>query len=352
MNVIRPTNVYLTLKPILQDYPNSIEVHHLTKDYGLKKAINDLSFSVKQGEIVGFLGPNGAGKSTTLRILAGLIPATSGFAQINNIPISTHPQKIKRELAFMPENNPLPEDIRVIEYLTHRARLKMIPSNEQKNRIKYVMDLCDLTRTAGKKLIRVLSKGYRQRIGIADALLSNPKVLLMDEPTIGLDPHQILTIRSLIKELQGQMTIIISSHILPEIEASCNRIIIINQGLIVAQGTSESLRKEFIPESIYKISAIADPFELKTFIKKLDPNSKLKHHNQIENITNLSFTTTLPPLFSETLVSEIQKNPNWKLREIVRCDPTLEDIFLVTTKPSWKNQDYKIIKENTLFSNS
>lgn len=340
------------MKPILPDYPNSIEVQHLTKAYGHKKAINDLSFNIKQGEIVGFLGPNGAGKSTTMRILAGLIPATSGFAKINNIPISLHPQKIKHELAFMPENNPLPEDIRVIEYLSHRARLKAIPSKEQKKRIEHVMDLCDLTRTASKKLIRVLSKGYRQRVGIADALLSNPKVLLMDEPTIGLDPHQILTIRNLIKELQGQMTIIISSHILPEIEASCNRVIIINQGLIVAQGTSESLRKELTPESTYKLSLNADPLAIKSLIIRLDPNSKLSEYTQINNITSLSFRTLLPQCFGETLTSEIQKNPNWKLRELVRCEPTLEDIFLVATKPSWKTQTYSIIKDSTLYSNS
>lgn len=352
MNVLDITRVYRLLKRILQDNPNSIEVQHLTKAYGDKKAINDLTFHTKQGEIVGFLGPNGAGKSTTMRILAGLTPATSGFAKINDIPVSLFPQKIKRELAFMPENNPLPEDIRVIEYLSHRARLKEVPGDQQKKRVEQVMDLCDLTRTAGKKLIKVLSKGYRQRVGIADALLSNPKVLLMDEPTIGLDPHQILTIRSLIKELQGQMTIIISSHILPEIEASCNRVIIINQGLIVAQGTSESLRQEFTPESIYKISAVADLAELKALIKELDPNSKLSNYNQSGNIATLSFSTLHPADFSETLVQKIQKNPTWKLREIVRCEPTLEDIFLLATKPSWKTQSYNILQEKALYTDS
>lgn len=336
----------------MKDKLNSIEVQHLTKTYGDKKAINDLSFSIQEGEIVGFLGPNGAGKSTTMRILAGLTPATSGFAYVNNIPISLYPQKIKHELAFMPENNPLPEDVRVIEYLTHRARLKEVPSKEQKKRIEHVMELCDLTRTAGKKLIKVLSKGYRQRVGIADALLSNPKVLLMDEPTIGLDPHQILTVRSLIKELQGQMTIIISSHILPEIEASCNRVIIINQGVIVAQGSSESLRKQFTPESIYKISVVADPLPLKALIKRLDPNATLSQHHQIDNITTLSFTTLLSTDFSETLVQEIQRNSSWKLREIIRGQATLEDIFIVATKPSWKTQTYNIIKENTLYKDS
>lgn len=320
--------------------PNSIEVHHLTKSYGPKKAINDLSFQVSQGEVIALLGPNGAGKSTLLRILAAVIPASSGFAYINNIPISLFPQKIKREIAFMPENNPLPEDLRVIEYLTHRARLKEIPSKQQKSRIEEVMDLCDLTRTASKKLIKTLSKGYRQRVGIADALLSKPKILLMDEPTIGLDPHQILTFRSLIKDLQGQITIILSSHILPEIEASCNRVVIINQGLMIAQGTKEELRKEFIPESIYKITVHANLIDLKNFIKTLDPQVNFIQSNQTENTTTLAFTSALPPSFNETIIQQILQRPNWKLKEIVHCEPTLEDIFLTATRPSWKNQTF------------
>ncbi|PWU07444.1 MAG: ABC transporter ATP-binding protein, partial [Verrucomicrobia bacterium] len=153
----------------MPDNPYSIEVHNLTKNYGPKKAINNISFNIPKGEIVGFLGPNGAGKSTTMRILAGLIPATSGTVHINGISVSSDPQNAKRELAFMPENNPLPEDLRVIEYLIHRARLKEIPARMQKKRVEEVMDLCDLARTAGKKIIRTLSKGFRQRIGIADA---------------------------------------------------------------------------------------------------------------------------------------------------------------------------------------
>lgn len=332
----------------MQDNLYTIEVQHLTKAFGAKKAIDDISFNVKKGEVIGFLGPNGAGKSTTMRILSGIIPATSGIARINNISIALEPQKVKRELAFMPETNPLPEEVKVIEYLAHRARLKEVPGKEQKKRIEEVMDLCDLARSAKKKLIRVLSKGFRQRVGIADALLSNPKVLIMDEPTIGLDPHQLLSIRNLIKNLQGQMTIIISSHILPEISVSCDRVIIINQGLIVAQGTNEALRKDFAPESIYRIVAIANIHALKELILKLDPNSNIIHENESEGIITLHFTTLLPPHFSEILVQHIHRNTSWRLREIVRSEPTLEDIFLAATKPTWKTQIYKLNPETNL----
>lgn len=332
----------------LQETPNSIEVKHLTKFYGKTKAINDISFSVKKGDIVGFLGPNGAGKSTTMRILSGLSPATSGIARINGISVACEPQRVKRELAFMPENNPLPEDMRVNEYLKFRARLKEVPTKEQKKRIEHVMEVCDLARTAGKKIIGTLSKGYRQRVGIADSLLSNPSILIMDEPTIGLDPHQILTIRNLIKALKGQMTIILSSHILPEIEHSCDEVIIINQGHIVAQGTSNQLRNEFAPEHIYEVSVKANINDLKAMISELDPNSKIIEEEERDGLVHVSFTSTLPESFSEKLVEVIQRNHEWKLNQIVRKKPTLEDIFIAATRPSWQAPTYNIIQENTL----
>ena len=214
----------------------SIEVNHLTKHYGRIAAVQDVSFSLKKGEIVGFLGPNGAGKSTTMKILTGLVPANSGSAYICGIPVSTHPEEIKRKIGYMPENNPLPMDMRVREYLRFRGKLKEIPGPKLRKRIEYVLDLCDLVR-ARRRVIGALSKGYRQRIGIAEAILSDPEVIIMDEPTIGLDPHQILKIRDLISSLKGRMSVIISSHILPEIELTCDRVIIINRGFIVAKGT-------------------------------------------------------------------------------------------------------------------
>lgn len=329
------------------EYQNCIEVKNLTKVYGYKKAIDNLNFRVSKGSIVGFLGPNGAGKSTTMRILSGLMPATSGSAWINGISVALDPLKIKKQLAFMPENNPLPEDMRVEEYLQYRASLKEIPAKKRKQRIGEVMELCDLARTAEKKIIGTLSRGYRQRIGIADSLLSNPSLLIMDEPTIGLDPHQILIIRNLIKELRNQMTIILSSHILPEIETSCDEVIIINQGHIVAQGNNSSLRKEFGLDNIYEISVKADCTALKGLIYNLDPNAHIITEQVEDDFSEISFSSQYPSVFSEALVDRIQ-NASWKIKKIVYKEPTLEDIFIAATRPSWQVPLYNIRQENIL----
>ena len=225
----------------------SIRVENLTRKFGAFTAIQNVSFTVKPGEIVGFLGPNGAGKSTTMRILSGIMPATSGSAWVGGIPVANNPHEVKQRIVYMPENNPLPDDMRVVEYLRLRARLKGVPGRKISDTVLDVMETCDLARTARRKIIGTLSKGFRQRVGIADALLGDPEVIIMDEPTIGLDPHQIQGIRKLINNLRGRLTVVLSSHILPEIERSCDRIIIINRGRVVASGTSDSLREEFLP---------------------------------------------------------------------------------------------------------
>ncbi|MFM9092999.1 MAG: ABC transporter ATP-binding protein, partial [Verrucomicrobiota bacterium] len=209
------------------------------KSYGGTTAVNDISFTVARGEIVGFLGPNGAGKSTTMRILTGYLPATSGNVQLCGLPVATRPDEVKRRIGYLPENNPLPEDMRVSEYLYFRGRLKEVSRRQLGPRIDEVLEICDLKRVR-HRIIGQLSKGYRQRVGIAEAILAEPPVIIMDEPTIGLDPHQILIVRDLIAGLRGRMTVIISSHILPEIEVTCDRVLIINQGRVVAQVTSIS----------------------------------------------------------------------------------------------------------------
>jgi len=216
--------------------PNAIEVTNLVKMFAGVAAVNDISFTLARGEILGFLGPNGAGKSTTMRILTGYLPATSGHVRICGIPVTTQPDEIKRRIGYMPENNPLPEDMRVSEYLYFRGRLKEVPRRKLGPRIDEVLELCDLKRVR-HRIIGRLSKGYRQRVGIAETVLAEPPVIIMDEPTIGLDPHQILIVRDLIGSLRGRMAVIISSHILPEIEVTCDRVMIINQGRVVAEGT-------------------------------------------------------------------------------------------------------------------
>jgi ABC-2 type transport system ATP-binding protein len=187
--------------------PLAIEVSHLVKTYAGVTAVADISFTVARGEIIGFLGPNGAGKSTTMRILTGYLPATSGSVRICGLSVAQQPDEIKRKIGYMPENNPLPEDMRVSEYLYFRGRLKEVSRRKLGPRIDEVLELCDLKRVR-HKIIGQLSKGYRQRVGIAEAILAEPPVIIMDEPTIGLDPHQILIVRDLIASLRGRMTVV------------------------------------------------------------------------------------------------------------------------------------------------
>ena len=236
----------------------SIDVRGLTKRYGSVVAVRDVSFTVQPGEVIGFLGPNGAGKSTTMRILSGLMMADSGEAYLCGESVALRPERAKLRIGYMPEDNPLPEDMRVVEYLRFRAQLKGIPIRKRSERINTVMEQCDLQRKARRKLIGSLSKGFRQRVGIADALLAEPDVVIMDEPTIGLDPHQIQAMRSLISSLRGKMTVILSSHILPEIEACCDRVIIINQGEVVASGDTDSLHSEFLYTRKFRIELAGD----------------------------------------------------------------------------------------------
>ncbi len=319
------------------DVEYSIEVNHLTKYYGRKAAIQDVSFSLKKGEIVGFLGPNGSGKSTTMRILTGLVTANSGSAYICGIPVSSHPEEIKRKIGYMPENNPLPLDMRVGEYLRFRGNLKEISGRKLRQRIDFVLELCELGR-ARRRVIGTLSKGYRQRIGIAEAILSDPEVAIMDEPTIGLDPHQILKIRDLIGSLKGRMSVIISSHILPEIELTCDRVIIINQGFIVAKGTPRQLREEFLPDSVYHLEMKGSLEALKAKIKSINPQLSLLTEGNCE-FTGLRKITLSGPWdshFGENLITELAGQPEIRLFSLVHQEPTLEDIFLAATKRSWE----------------
>ncbi len=315
----------------------SIEVNHLTKHYGRIAAVQDVSFSLKKGEIVGFLGPNGAGKSTTMKILTGLVPANSGSAYICGIPVSTHPEEIKRKIGYMPENNPLPMDMRVGEYLRFRGKLKEIPGPKLRKRIEYVLDLCDLAR-ARRRVIGALSKGYRQRIGIAEAILSDPEVIIMDEPTIGLDPHQILKIRDLISSLKGRMSVIISSHILPEIELTCDRVIIINRGFIVAKGTPRQLRQEFLPDSVYYLELKGSPEDLEAEIKSISSQLSIltDEHCADTGLRKLTLSGPFEGNFGEKLISTLAGQPKIRLCSLFHEEPTLEDIFLAATKRSWE----------------
>ena len=320
------------------DAPNSVVVRRLTKTYGGVRAIDNVSFRIGKGEVVGFLGPNGAGKSTTMRIISGLMPASSGSVFICGESVAADPDAARRHIGFMLENNPLPEDLRVREYLTFRAGIKGVPSSEIRARVDESMETCQLLRKASNKIIGNLSKGFRQRVGIADAILSRPEVIIMDEPTIGLDPHQILAIRALINSLRGKMSVIISSHILPEIELMCDRVMIINQGTIVASGSPESLRREFIAWDKYEISIKAPPAEAGKILASACPEAAIASSfgPDSEGYYGYVLRAGENSGIGRKLISSLAADERLGLREVAHKKPSLEEIFMAATRRSWE----------------
>ena len=218
-----------------------IKVEHLTKKYAGVTAVHDISFHVRKHEILGFLGPNGAGKSTTLRILTGYLSATTGTVTVGGHDVFEEPEEVKKIIGYLPENVPLYPELRVEEYLSYRADLKKVRRSKKRSAINTVVDRCKLG-DVRRQIIGQLSKGYRQRVGLADALVGDPQILILDEPTIGLDPNQIREVRNLVRELGNECTVILSSHILPEVEAVCSRVQIIDKGRLVSQGKPDELR--------------------------------------------------------------------------------------------------------------
>lgn len=319
----------------MSEAPLAIEVTDLVKSYAGMTAVNGISFTLKRGEILGFLGPNGAGKSTTMRILTGYLPATSGQVRICGLPVASQPDAVKRHIGYMPENNPLPEDMRVSEYLYFRGRLKEVSRSKLGPRIDEVLELCDLKRVR-HKIIGKLSKGFRQRVGIAEAILAEPPVIIMDEPTIGLDPHQILIVRDLIASLRGRMTVIISSHILPEIEMTCDRVLIINQGHIVAQGTPDELRRDILGHSTYHLELAGDPGKLDVALADLEASLKIVESSEpdSEGFRTFTLTTDRDDDLGEQLMHTLDQ-PDFRLRALSRSHPTLENVFLAATRRSW-----------------
>ena len=229
-----------------------IHVEELSKKYGAQKAVDAISFHVKTGEVLGFLGPNGAGKTTTMKIITCLMAPNKGDVKVGNFSIKENSEEIKKLIGYLPENNPLYHDMPVIDYLAYTAALQGVQKGKIKGRIAEMIRLCGL---AGEKHKNIgeLSKGYRQRVGLAQAMIHDPKVLVLDEPTSGLDPNQIVEIRRLIKELGKEKTVILSTHILPEVEATCDRILIINKGKIVADGTPDTLRKKATGRELLRV---------------------------------------------------------------------------------------------------
>ena len=316
----------------------TIEVEHLVKHFGRTIAVNDISFSVRRGEIVGFLGPNGAGKSTTMRILTGYVPANAGVVKICGHSVASSPLRTKRHIGYMPENNPLPEDLRVREYLQWRGRLKELHGRRLRERIDAVLEQCDLARSQ-RRIIGTLSKGFRQRVGVADAILAEPDVIIMDEPTIGLDPHQIIMIRDLISRLRGRMSVIISSHILPEIEATCDRVLIINHGRIVATGTPDQLRREFVERTSYELEVQGEFSAVERALAPLEEGRELQRDDAApdgDGFYHVSVHTSAARDFGEQILALLTAAPEIRIRSLTRRRATLEEVFLAATRRSWE----------------
>ncbi len=317
----------------------AVVVKDLTKRYGRKWAIQALNFEIQPGCIVGFLGPNGAGKSTTLRILCGLMPADEGCVYINGCSMTTQLEQAKRIIGYMPESNPLPEDMRVREYLRFRAFLKRVPRREVREAVNSVMERCDLHRTAADKMIGQLSKGFKQRVGIAEALLGHPKLVILDEPTIGLDPHQILSIREVLRRLKGETTVIFSSHILPEVEEACTHLVILNQGKIVANGSPQLLRECHFKTLLYALT-IEDArhdFEERLSYSAWHLKVKSSSAKRGDVMTYEVETETNEKLDESAFTRWIFEN-RWPLLQFVKKEADLEDLFLKLTSAAWKKE--------------
>jgi ABC-2 type transport system ATP-binding protein len=307
-----------------------IEVANLTKRYAGHTAVSDISFTVERGEIVGLLGPNGAGKSTTMRILSAFLPATSGTVRVGGYDVFRESVEVRRRIGFMPENNPLHLDMRVREYLKFRARLKGLGWRRSRERVGIVMEQCGLT-DVNRKIIGQLSKGYKQRVGLADALVHEPELIILDEPTIGLDPHQIRSVRQLIKSLANSHTVLISTHILPEAEMTCNRMLIMYQGKVLAADTPENLQR-FMSSNSQIIAEIAAPSaELNECwaqipeIEQFDVSASEGEYYRCA-LTPRDGIDLRPHIFA------LARERGWYLRELTRSRHSLEDIYVHVTR--------------------
>ena len=309
-----------------------IEVANLTKRYASHTAVDDISFTVDRGEIVGLLGPNGAGKSTTMRILSSFMPATSGTVRVAGYDVFHQSLEVRRRIGFMPENNPLHPEMRVREYLKFRARLKGLGVTRSRERVATVLDQCSLG-DVSKKIIGQLSKGYRQRVGLADALVHEPELIILDEPTIGLDPHQIRAVRSLIKSLADKHTVLISTHILPEVEMTCSRVLIMYEGRIVAADTPDNLHRQLSTNG-QVVAEISAPAEM---LRNQWAQMAEVEHYDVSPLDGSFMRCAITPKDGVDLrpsIYQIARDHNWPLRELTRSRHSLEDIYVKVTRPN------------------
>ncbi len=301
-----------------------IVVENFSKRYGSQFAVDDISFRVKTGEVLGFLGPNGAGKTTTMKAITTYLQPTSGNIKVGEFSILEHPAEIKKHIGYLPEQNPLYKEMPVIDYLRFTAELQQIPASKINEQILKMVKVCGLEGEKHKK-IEELSKGYQQRVGLAQALLHDPDVLILDEPTTGLDPNQIVEIRELIRNIGKEKTVILSSHILAEVEATCDRILIINKGKIVADGTTAELRRRSEGREILKVT--------------IEDGDRNVIFESVKNLRSVHLVESLSRQASQFEVHAAEKQSarrdifnlcvqkGWVLTEMIPVETRLEDIF-------------------------
>jgi len=302
-----------------------IEVRELTKSFGSTLAVDHVSFDVARGEVLGFLGPNGAGKTTTMRILTGFLPADSGGASVAGFEIHDQSLEVRKRIGYLPENSPLYHEMGVVEYLDYVATVRGIEASERPARIQRMIEVCGLGAVL-KKDIRELSKGYRQRVGLAATLIHDPGILILDEPTSGLDPNQIIEIRSLIKNIGREKTIILSTHILPEVEATCGRVIIISQGRIVASGTPEELSATARGQASYHVTARGPAEGLVARLGAIDGVSQVRVQSETGGLVRLRIEASGDAELGEAIFSAVAA-AGWTLGELRHDAATLEQVF-------------------------
>ena len=304
-----------------------IQVENVTKKYGSFVAVNNINFEIEEGEIVGFLGPNGAGKSTTMNMITGFIEPTSGRIIVDGYDISKKPRKAKRQIGYMPEGVPLYSDLTVKEFVTYMAELKGIPSKEKKEKVKKVLDATGLAEVSNK-LTKNLSRGYKQRVSMAGALVGDPKVIILDEPTVGLDPKQVTEIRALIKELGKEPTVILSSHILSEVSQICNRVIIINKGEIIAIDTPENLENKVVNENSVYVTVEDPENKMENIKEKLEKVKEIKLVNENEDKTKKYIIKAENEVDIRKEIFETLAKEGITIFEMKKADATLEDAFM------------------------
>ena len=336
-----------------------IQVENITKKYGNFVAVNNINFEIEEGEIVGFLGPNGAGKSTTMNMITGFIEPTSGKIVVDGYDISKKPKKAKKQIGYMPEGVPLYSDLTVKEFVTYMAEIKNVDKKEKKQMVQKVLEETGLL-DVQNKLNKNLSRGYKQRVSMAGALVGNPKVIILDEPTVGLDPKQVTEIRALIKKLGENHTVILSSHILSEVSQICNRVIIINKGQIVAIDTPENLEKKVVKDNSVYVTVEDPENKMENIKEKLENVKEVKLIEENEDKTKKYMITANEDIDLRKNIFEVLAKEQITIFEMKKADATLEDAFMELIKDTQsevkqeekikdKKEDNKEIKteENT-----